>query len=436
MDSVVLYITAAISAAALIISILVLSKLNRNGTDKSGSTAQLEQVIRDLASRQEGMRRELNDSIRLLSELLSSNQRASADAAAQKLGDMERALSSIQEATYRSTQSSLRQLEERLKTFSMENEQRLDNIRATVSRHLVGMQEDNNRRLDEMRGMVDEKLQRTLDERMTNSFRLVNERLEQVYKGLGEMQTLAIGVGDLKRVLSNVKTRGILGEIQLGAILEEILAPEQFDREVAIKRNTKVEFAIKLPGDNGDTVYLPVDSKFPVEAYQKLMDAYESADPALVKTSGAALCQALKVSAKDICTKYIDPPKTTSFAVMFLPTEGLYAESAKLGLIETLRREFNVCVAGPSTMAALLNSMQMGFRSYIIHKRGGEVWEVLSEVKTEFERFADGLNTAQERIEQVNKDLDTLVGVRTRQMRRKLQKITEHQMSDGDESAV
>lgn len=268
MDSVVLYITAAISAAALIISVLVLRKLNQGKTDRSASTAQFEQVIRDLTLRQEGMRRELNDSIRLLSELLSSNQRASADAAAQKLGDMERALSSIQEATYRNTQSSLRQLEERLKTFSMENEQRLDNIRAAVSRHLAGMQEDNNRRLDEMRGMVDEKLQRTLDERMTNSFRLVNERLEQVYKGLGEMQTLAVGVGDLKRVLSNVKTRGILGEIQLGAILEEILAPEQFDREVAIKRNTKVEFAIKLPGDNGDTVYLPVDSKFPVEAYQ------------------------------------------------------------------------------------------------------------------------------------------------------------------------
>lgn len=204
--------------------------------------------------------------------------------------------------------------------------------------------------------------------------------------------------------------------------MEEILAPEQFDREVAIKRNTKVEFAIKLPGDNGDTVYLPVDSKFPVEAYQKLDGRVRKRRSSACQNLGCRPLPGAESVGQGYMHKYIDPPKTTSFAVMFLPTEGLYAESAKLGLIETLRREFNVCIAGPSTMAALLNSMQMGFRSYIIHKRGGEVWEVLSEVKSEFERFADGLNTAQERIEQVNRDLDTLVGVRTRQMLQKASK--------------
>ena len=371
------------------------------------------------------VRRELNDSLRLFGEMISSNQRSSQDAVSQKLNDMERNMASLQEASGRSTQAVLRQLEERLKTFSLENEQRLDNIRTSVSRHLTSMQEDNNARLEKMQGIVDEKLQKTLEERMARSFTLVNERLEQVYKGLGEMQTLATGVGDLKKVLSNVKTRGILGEIQLGSILEEILSPDQYIREAPIKRGTKVEFAVKLPSDDGDGVLMPIDSKFPMDVYSRVMEAYDSADRDRIKSASAELVQSLKAMARDINQKYIEPPKTTAFAVMFLPTEGLYAEAVKLGMIETLQRDYKVCMAGPSTLAALLNSLQMGYQSYMIHKRSGEVWQILSEVKTEFDKFADGLAVTQERMAQVSNDLDTLIGVRTRQMQRKLRKVTD-----------
>ena len=266
---------------------------------------------------------------------------------------------------------------------------------------------------------------KTLEERMARSFTLVNERLEQVYKGLGEMQTLATGVGDLKKVLSNVKTRGILGEIQLGSILEEILSPDQYMREAPIKRGTKVEFAVKLPSDDGDGVLMPIDSKFPMDVYSRVMEAYDSADRDRIKSASAELVQSLKAMARDINQKYIEPPKTTAFAVMFLPTEGLYAEAVKLGMIETLQRDYKVCMAGPSTLAALLNSLQMGYQSYMIHKRSGEVWQILSEVKTEFDKFADGLAVTQERMVQVSNDLDTLIGVRTRQMQRKLRKVTD-----------
>ena len=371
------------------------------------------------------VRRELNDSLRLFGEMISSNQRSSQEAVSQKLNDMERNMASLQEASGRSTQAVLRQLEERLKTFSLENEQRLDNIRTSVSRHLTSLQEDNNARLEKMQGIVDEKLQKTLEERMARSFTLVNERLEQVYKGLGEMQTLATGVGDLKKVLSNVKTRGILGEIQLGSILEEILSPDQYMREAPIKRGTKVEFAVKLPSDDGDGVLMPIDSKFPMDVYSRVMEAYDSADRDRIKSASAELVQSLKAMARDINQKYIEPPKTTAFAVMFLPTEGLYAEAVKLGMIETLQRDYKVCMAGPSTLAALLNSLQMGYQSYMIHKRSGEVWQILSEVKTEFDKFADGLAVTQERMVQVSNDLDTLIGVRTRQMQRKLRKVTD-----------
>ena len=371
------------------------------------------------------VRRELNDSLRLFGEMISSNQRSSQEAVSQKLNDMERNMASLQEASGRSTQAVLRQLEERLKTFSLENEQRLDNIRTSVSRHLTSLQEDNNARLEKMQGIVDEKLQKTLEERMARSFTLVNERLEQVYKGLGEMQTLATGVGDLKKVLSNVKTRGILGEIQLGSILEEILSPDQYMREAPIKRGTKVEFAVKLPSDDGDGVLMPIDSKFPMDVYSRVMEAYDSADRDRIKSASAELVQSLKAMARDINQKYIEPPKTTAFAVMFLPTEGLYAEAVKLGMIETLQRDYKVCMAGPSTLAALLNSLQMGYQSYMIHKRSGEVWQILSEVKTEFDKFADGLAVTQERMAQVSNDLDTLIGVRTRQMQRKLRKVTD-----------
>lgn len=425
MTDILLIIAVVFCACALAASLAALKGLSGLRRETERAVKNTEHLFALNDEKFSAVRRELNDSLRLFCEMISSNQRSSQEAVSQKLNDMERNMASLQEASGRSTQAVLRQLEERLKTFSLENEQRLDNIRTSVSRHLTSMQEDNNARLEKMQGIVDEKLQKTLEERMARSFTLVNERLEQVYKGLGEMQTLATGVGDLKKVLSNVKTRGILGEIQLGSILEEILSPDQYMREAPIKRGTKVEFAVKLPSDDGDGVLMPIDSKFPMDVYSRVTEAYDSADRDRIKSASAELVQSLKAMARDINQKYIEPPKTTAFAVMFLPTEGLYAEAVKLGMIETLQRDYKVCMAGPSTLAALLNSLQMGYQSYMIHKRSGEVWQILSEVKTEFDKFADGLAVTQERMVQVSNDLDTLIGVRTRQMQRKLRKVTD-----------
>ena len=324
-----------------------------------------------------------------------------------------------------SQSQNMQNLENRFKTFSLENEQKLDNIRQTVSKQLNYIQEDNNKKLDEMRKTVDEKLQKTLESTMQQSFGLVNERLEQVYKGLGEMQNLAVGVGDLKKVLSNVKTRGILGEIQLGAILKEILATEQYDENVVTKSKgtERVEFAVKLPAEDDGFIYLPIDSKFPADTYMALQNAYESADSAQVEAAAKLLLTTLKKEAKDIHDKYIEPPYTTEFAIMFLPTEGLYCEAVNRGMIEILQREYKVNLAGPSTMAALLNSLQMGFKTLAVQKRSAEVWKVLGSVKNEFEKFGDVIDATQKRLEQANSELDKLVGVRTRAINRHLKAV-------------
>lgn len=317
------------------------------------------------------------------------------------------------------------QLEDRIKTFSLENEQKLENIRLSVEKRLEYLQNDNNRQLEKMRETVDEKLQKTLEEKMNKSFSLVNERLEQVYKGLGEMQNLAVGVGDLKKVLSNVKTRGILGEIQLKSILSEILSPEQYEENIATKKESKnvVEFAIRLPADDDGVVYLPVDSKFPGDTYANLRDAIEKGDKDEIDETAKVLVATIKNEAKDIHDKYIDPPNTTEFAIMFLPFEGLYSEVVNRGLVEILQRDYKVNIAGPSTMAALLNSLQMGFKTLAVQKRSAEVWEVLGGVKQEFDKFNDVLVLTQQRLDQANKELDKLVGVRTRQIQRKLKNI-------------
>ncbi len=344
---------------------------------------------------------------------------------AQQLTLMDAQLQQKQETLQRTVVSSMQQIESRLKTFELTNEQKLDAMRQTMEQRLQYIQEDNNRKLDAMRQTVDEKLQITLENKMTQSFQLVNERLEQVYKGLGEMQTLASGVGDLKKVLSNVKTRGILGEIQLGAILEDILAPEQYATNVATvpgSRNT-VEYAVKLPGENGNHVYLPIDSKFPSDAYLALQDAYESGSADAVQTAANILVNRIKSFAKDIHDKYIEPPYTTDFGIMFLPAEGLYAEAVNRGMVEILQRDYHVNLAGPSTMAALLNSLQMGFRTLAIQKKSGKVWTILGAVRTEFDKFGDILQITQQRIEQANKELDQLVGVRTRAIQRRLKEV-------------
>lgn len=324
------------------------------------------------------------------------------------------------------------QLEQRLHSFSSGNVQSLENIRRSVDEKLESIRRENLRQLDEMRQTVDEKLQKTLEEKMNKSFSLVNERLEQVYKGLGEMQTLAVGVGDLKKVLSNVKTRGILGEIQLGAILSEILSKEQYEENIATKKGSKnvVEFAIKLPADGAGTVYLPIDSKFPGDTYSALREAVESGDRQSIESAKKALVQRIKGEAKDIHDKYIDPPNTTEFAIMFLPFEGLYSEVVNMGLVEVLQREYKVNIAGPSTMAALLNSLQMGFKTLAVQKRSAEVWKILGGVKTEFDKFNDVLVMTQQRLDQANKELDKLVGVRTRQIQRQLKDVESVNLSE------
>ena len=285
-------------------------------------------------------------------------------------------------------------------------------------------------KLEKMRETVDEKLHKTLEERLGQSFKLVSERLEAVQKGLGEMQTLANGVGDLKKVLSNVKTRGVLGEIQLGNILEQIMAPEQYEANVKTKKgsNDHVEFAIKLPGkdDEGNVVYLPVDAKFPQEDYVRLQTAYDEGDIAGIETANKALVQSIKKFAKDIRDKYIDPPNTTDFGIMFLPIEGLFAEVVRQPeVVALLQREYKIIVTGPTTLAAMLNSLQMGFKTLAIQKRSSEVWQILGAVKNEFGKFGDVLEKAQKKINEANKELDNLVGTRTRLMLSKLRKVEE-----------
>ncbi len=318
------------------------------------------------------------------------------------------------------------ELNNRFSHMAVENEQKLENIRTSMEKKITDLTADNNKQLEQMRQTVDEKLQKTLEDRIGQSFKLVSERLEQVYKGLGEMQNLAAGVGDLKKVLSNVKTRGILGEVQLGAILEQILSPEQYAENITTKRSgsERVEFAVKLPGDQDGVVWLPIDAKFPGDAYAKLLDAYETGDSILVEAAAKNLEKEIKAEAKDIRDKYVEPPYTTDFAIMFLPFEGLYAEVVRRGLLETLQREYKVNIAGPTTMAALLNSLQMGFKTLAIQKHSSQVWEVLGAVKTEFDKFGDVLEATQNRINQANAELDKLIGVRTRSIQRKLRNVT------------
>lgn len=290
-------------------------------------------------------------------------------------------------------------------------------------------------KLEKMRETVDEKLHKTLEERLGQSFQLVSDRLEAVQKGLGEMQSLASGVGDLKKVLSNVKTRGVLGEIQLGNILEQIMAPEQYEANVKTKTgsNDLVEFAIKLPGkdDNGKEVYLPIDAKFPQEDYVRLQTAYDTGDIAGIESANKALANSIKKFAKDIKDKYIDPPYTTDFGIMFLPIEGLFAEVVRQPeLVSFLQRESKIIVTGPTTLAAMLNSLQMGFRTLAIQKRSSEVWQILGAVKTEFGKFGNVLEKAQKKLSEANKEIDDLVGVRTRQMIYKLRKVEELPTTD------
>lgn len=309
------------------------------------------------------------------------------------------------------------------------NDTKFEKLREVVARQLQSMQADNNGKLEEMRKTVDEKLNATLEKRLGDSFRLVSERLEQVHKGLGEMRLLATGVGDLKRVLSNVKTRGIWGEIQLGNLLEQMLTPRQYERNVATVplSSERVEYAIKLPGrgEAQETVWLPIDAKFPQEDYQRLMDAQEKADGQLAEECAKALETRVKAEAKDIAAKYVAVPHTTEFAILFLPTEGLYAEILRRpGLSEHLMNKYKVVVAGPSTLAALLSSLQMGFRTIAIEERSAEVWTVLSAVKAEFGKFGDLLDKTHKKLQEASNSIDTAAR-KSRTIERKLKRVEE-----------
>lgn len=357
----------------------------------------------------------------------SDTQRQLSEGQNARLRELREQLTASQEALQRSVTGQLLALDERFAKFSLQNEQKLENVRRTMEERVTALQAGNEKKLEEMRVTVDEKLQKTLDERLRQSFGIVNDSLNKVQQGLGEMQALANGVGDLKKVLSNVKTRGILGEIQLGAILEEILAPEQYAANVATVKGSaeRVEYAVKMPGGaDGEVVWLPVDAKFPADAYAKLLDAYESADADAVAAAAKELEGRIRAFAKDIRDKYISVPDTTEFGIMFLPVEGLYAEVVRLGMVERLQTDYKVNIAGPTTMAALLNSLQMGFRTLAIQKRSGEVWKVLGEVKNEFGKFADVLTKTKRHLELATKDIDELVGTRTNQIQRKLRDVT------------
>ncbi len=370
-----------------------------------------------------------NDAVRRLEERLDRMQK-------EMLEEQRASRKESNEAIQQSMQNMSQVLLTAQGTANTAVNENLESIRKAMVTQLGGIREENNRQLEQMRQTVDEKLQKTLNDRITQSFQLVNERLEQVYAGLGEMKTLASGVGDLKKVLSNVKTRGVLGEVQLGAILEQILSPEQYEANVKTRPNTThyVEYAVKLPGADEGTIWLPIDAKFPVDAYAQLLDAYDSGDADAVKAAGNVLEQRIRAFARDIRDKYVAPPHTTDFGIMFLPIEGLYAEVVRRGLIETLQNEFHINIAGPTTMAALLNSLQMGFKTLAIQKRSGEVWKLLGAVKTEFDRFGNVVEAAQQRLEQAGNELDKLVGVRTRQIQRKLASVTS--LSDSEATAL
>lgn len=390
-ETVLLIILSIAIVAMAVVLVIVLSKNKNNNIDDA---------IYDASKK---LNQDTVNSVKLMSDMINRNQVNMAE----------------------NQKFQLQQMENRLKTFSMENEQKLENIRSTVEKKLTYMQEDNNKQLENIRTTVDEKLQNTLENKLNKSFETVSKQLQQVYKGLGEMQNLAVGVGDLKKVLSNVKTRGILGEIQLSAILKEILSPEQYEENVATKKGSRnvVEFAIKLPADDDSFVYLPIDSKFPGDTYAKLVDAMNSGNKEEIEVCSKNLLRTIKSEAKDIHDKYISPPNTTEFAIMFLPFEGLYAEVVNRGIVEVLQREYKVNVAGPSTMGALLNSLQLGFKTLAVQKRSAEVWQILNDVKREFDTFADVLEKTQTRLNQANTELDKLVGVRTRKIQSQLSKV-------------
>ena len=416
-----LILTLLVLANLLLIVVLVLLARRRDDGELMKKLEEENDILSEQLREMQGeMTRTTTAAVRDLATVLAESQNQSAAASTARLEAIDRAGAARQKATQDALLAQLTMME-----------RRLEGVRGAVSTGLAEMRADNNRKLDEIRVTVDEKLQSTLQTRIAESFRSVSAQLEQVYKGLGEMQNLANDVGSLKQVLSGVKTRGILGEVQLGAILKEMLAPAQYAENVATVPGSanRVEFAVRLPGQEG-TVWLPIDAKFPGDTYAHLLDAQNNGDAAAVANARRALQVVLRQEAKDIHDKYIEVPYTTNFGILFLPVEGLYAEVVSTGISDALQREFQITVAGPSTMAALLNALQMGFRTLAIQQRSGEVWQVLGAVKTEFEKFGAGLQQMQRHLTQTGNDLEELIGTRSRAINRKLASVQQLEPTD------
>lgn len=409
--------------ANLILLILLLLKAQKAHPNR------MAQAIREL------LQQELKSNREELSASLRDNRSELSAGLERMTSRLEEKLSTMNEASVKDARSNREELSKSMAYFQeafSNNVKDFNDLQKQKFQEMAHRQDDmlksTELKLEKMRETVDEKLHKTLEDRLGQSFKLVSERLEAVQKGLGEMQSLANGVGDLKKVLSNVKTRGAMGEIQLGNILEQIMAPEQYATNIATKKGSGeiVEFAIKLPGkdDSEASVYLPIDAKFPQEDYLRLQAAFETGDKELVETETKKLVQAIKKSARDIRDKYIDPPHTTDFGILFLPVEGLYAEVVRQPeLLMLLQRNYKIIVTGPTTLAAMLNSLQMGFKTLAIQKRSSEVWQVLGAVKTEFSKFGEVLAKARKKIGEADKELDALVGTRTKMMLSKLSKI-------------
>lgn len=413
MDYIIIALLALVLVALIVLCILLASGSGKKQTDRirraleKEEREQAEKIDRALMNERQELTANISGVMASFGTLMSDSQ------------------DRFREQQDRTLSGFKKDVAERLEALERSNAEDLAAIREATEKRLNEMQKDNTERLEKMQKLVDDKLGATLENRIAQSFRLVSDQLEKVYKGLGEMQTVAGGVSDLKKVLSNVKTRGILGEVQLGSILEEILSPEQYSMNVRTKAgsNDPVEFAVKMPGTGDTPVYLPIDSKFPADTYMALSDAYEKGNPDEIKQAAAKMVSRLKSEAKDIRDKYVDPPNTTDFAVLFLPFEGLYAEAVNRGMVEELQREFKVNLAGPSTMAAFLNSLQMGFRTIAVQKRTAEVWRLLAEFKTEFARFQEVLDSSQKHLLQASGDLEKLIGVRTRSIEKKLNAV-------------
>lgn len=419
-----IYLASILSCLSIVLLVVILVKMSRHGSH-------------GLEMRMEALERLLEKQERMLREEMSRSREESLTAARQGRQENSAAVTALGDSLLKRMsdiaglqKNQLEIFAGQLKVLTTSNEGRMDKLRDAVEARLAVIQEDNARKLEQMRATVDEKLHDTLEKRLGESFKLVSERLEQVQRGLGEMQTLAVGVGDLKKVLTNVKTRGTFGEVQLGSLLEQILAPGQYDMNVETRKGSgqRVEFALKLPGRDGAVegqVWLPLDAKFPQEDYLRLVEAQEICDTLAAGDASKQLDKTVCEMAKHIRDKYLDPPNTTDFAVMFLPTEGLFAEVLRRpALSDLLQREYRVVVAGPTTLAALLNSLQLGFRTLAIEKRSAEVWNLLGAVRTEFHKFGEVLDKTRKKIQEAGNHIDA-ASVRTRSIGRKLRDVQE-----------